>query len=958
MSKRHPFIHLFLFLALVGIALLLVSAPAEAAVIEVPCVADASQALSAAVETANTTAGYDIISLAEGCTYVLPDPALSDETYGLLGLPPITEALTIEGNGASVVRGPNDGFRFIVTGLHVPLAINDLTFANGYAYRVDGSGNGGAIYARGPLSLNNVHFHDNYAQGSGGAVFMGDWDSQLLISNSVFEENVAEEPGGAVSTLADLFVSNSQFITNTAGINGGAIANTTPWKYLTTNIQNSRFAGNSVQGDGDGGALYIERNLTVSSSEFVSNRAERSGAIYFRYGHANIAGTTFEGNEARGRAAGIVAIYATLSLQQSTFAGNAGGWPGATVYLEPARDSHNRLVNNLFVRDSSEDDAATIYVEGVDAQTSNVDILHNTIVDGQLAAKIAVQIVDADEVLFANNIISDYDAGLSVAGSYVQAGYNTYHAIHSGTYQSGPVHMFAGSGISVGDPFFVDPAGGDYHLEHWSYDIDSAYDLGVNVDIDGEFRPKGSRPDRGAYENNSNGRPVAVADAYETMESQPLHIASPGVLANDSDPDGDALYARLRSSPEHAGYFAFNEDGGFTYVAESGYTGQDSFTYNTDDEYELDSAVVTVTITVQFNIPPTAVDDAYEVLENTMLSVPAPGLLANDSDPENGTLYAYPVASPAHAADFTLNRDGSFSYTPQSGYTGQDTFTYYAMDDNDKDSSPATVTIAVVRPNTAPIAAEDAYAVAQDTTLTIANPGVLANDADGDGDPLTAILLSPTAHGALIFGDDAGGGFTYTPNAGFSGQDSFTYRASDGTATSAEATVVITVEAVAPAADFSFTTSGLTATFVDQTPNADIAVAAWAWDFGDGATATLQNPSHTYAAAGAYQVTLTVTGNNGLTDAISKDVAVSGGSSGLTLTVAGYKVRGLQTVDLAWSGAAGAQVEILRDGKLLATVAGDGLYTDNIDRRGSGSYTYQVCEAGTSTCSNEVTVTY
>lgn len=81
-----------------------------------------------------------------------------------------------------------------------------------------------------------------------------------------------------------------------------------------------------------------------------------------------------------------------------------------------------------------------------------------------------------------------------------------------------------------------------------------------------------------------------------------------------------------------------------------------------------------------------------------------------------------------------------------------------------------------------------------------------------------------------------------------------------------------------------------------------------------------------------------------------------------TLAATGYKVKGLQKADLEWSGATSTNVDIYRDGTVIATVSagsdGSGTYTDNIDQRGRGSYTYKVCEAGTPTCSNEATVTY
>jgi len=80
--------------------------------------------------------------------------------------------------------------------------------------------------------------------------------------------------------------------------------------------------------------------------------------------------------------------------------------------------------------------------------------------------------------------------------------------------------------------------------------------------------------------------------------------------------------------------------------------------------------------------------------------------------------------------------------------------------------------------------------------------------------------------------------------------------------------------------------------------------------------------------------------------------------SGITLTATGYKVKGNQKADLEWSGAASTTIDVYRDGIVIATTECDGFYTDNINKKGGGTYTYQVCEAGTSTCFNEATVTF
>ncbi len=106
-------------------------------------------------------------------------------------------------------------------------------------------------------------------------------------------------------------------------------------------------------------------------------------------------------------------------------------------------------------------------------------------------------------------------------------------------------------------------------------------------------------------------------------------------------------------------------------------------------------------------------------------------------------------------------------------------------------------------------------------------------------------------------------------------------------------------------------------------------------------------------------MTLTVTDNGGLSDNEVKSVTVSSApSGGLTLSATGYKVKGVQHADLTWSGATSTSVDVFRNGAKIVTTANDGAHTDNIGSRGGGSYTYKVCEAGTSTCSSNVTVTF
>jgi VCBS repeat-containing protein len=94
------------------------------------------------------------------------------------------------------------------------------------------------------------------------------------------------------------------------------------------------------------------------------------------------------------------------------------------------------------------------------------------------------------------------------------------------------------------------------------------------------------------------------------------------------------------------------------------------------------------------NVAPVAVDDSYTTAQDTPLSVPAPGVLANDSDADSDPLTAVQLSSAVNG-EAALNADGSFSYTPNTGFTGTDSFTYEAHDNNGGVSASATVTISV-----------------------------------------------------------------------------------------------------------------------------------------------------------------------------------------------------------------------------------------------------------------------
>jgi hypothetical protein len=184
------------------------------------------------------------------------------------------------------------------------------------------------------------------------------------------------------------------------------------------------------------------------------------------------------------------------------------------------------------------------------------------------------------------------------------------------------------------------------------------------------------------------------------------------------------------------------------------------------------------------NQPPTANAQSVNVQEDAGTPVTLSG-----SDPDGNPLTYSVVTGPAHGT--LTGTPPSLTYQPAANYTGADSFTF-RVNDGQANSAAATVSIAVQAVNDPPVANGDSYNVAAGGSLTVAAPGILGNDTDVDS-PLTAQLVTGPANGVLTL--NATGSFTYTPTAGFSGPDAFSYRASDGLSTSANATVNLSVAA-------------------------------------------------------------------------------------------------------------------------------------------------------------------
>jgi VCBS repeat-containing protein len=281
------------------------------------------------------------------------------------------------------------------------------------------------------------------------------------------------------------------------------------------------------------------------------------------------------------------------------------------------------------------------------------------------------------------------------------------------------------------------------------------------------------------------------------------------------------------------------------------------------------SPVTTLTGYEAINQPPVVVNDAYSVAEDGTLTVAAPGVLGNDSDPEGQPITAVLDTGPAHAASFALNANGSFSYSPAANYSGSDSFTYRAHD-GIQPSAPATVNITVTGVNDAPVnTAPASVSTTEDAAYAFASGALSVSDVDSGALDVAAHLTATHATvttataGVTVTGngtDDvtvtgpvtavaaAIDGLTLTPEANYFGGATFTLSTSDlghsgsGGALTDTDSVAVTILSVNDAPSFTPGT--------DQTVAEDAAAQSVAW-----ATAISKGPANESGQTLTFQVT-------------------------------------------------------------------------------------------------------
>jgi subtilisin family serine protease len=287
----------------------------------------------------------------------------------------------------------------------------------------------------------------------------------------------------------------------------------------------------------------------------------------------------------------------------------------------------------------------------------------------------------------------------------------------------------------------------------------------------------------------ANQAPIALDDAATVAEDG---SASIDVLANDTDPDGGAVTV-IDVGPAGHGSATLASDGTVTYVPAADYSGPDAFDYTIADGIgSTDTATVAVTVTAT-NDPPTATADTASTNEDTAVTI---DVVANDADIDGDSLTPTAVSSPG-LGSVAISVDGTLLYTPPPDYYGSDSFGYTVSDGNGGTAS-ASVSVSIASVNDAPTAAPKTATTPYQTAVNVTLTGSDVETCD-----LGFQIVSPPLHGTLgtlsnvlcvtflpPYSDSSK--VKYTPAAGWSGTDEFTYRTSDGSLTSPPVTVSIT----------------------------------------------------------------------------------------------------------------------------------------------------------------------
>ncbi|KMT66465.1 tandem-95 repeat protein [Catenovulum maritimum] len=286
--------------------------------------------------------------------------------------------------------------------------------------------------------------------------------------------------------------------------------------------------------------------------------------------------------------------------------------------------------------------------------------------------------------------------------------------------------------------------------------------------------------------NLNNTAPVATTDTFEAIED--TNLTNQNILANDFDIDQHSLTVATQSigtfSTDKNGQISIDISGNITYLAAQNFNGIDSFSYTLVDQLGLESQGLINFIVSNVNDAPITLNDLI-TLDTDSIFISYADLFSNDLDLENSPLTIASFSAPLNGS--LTPTTGGFNYQTNTGFVGIDTFTYSAKDADGALSNTSQVFLKVGSTDNTLLAVDDNFTLNEDSFI---QANLIANDLFESDIAIEINFIQAVSHGVLILGDN--GSITYTPNANFTGSDSFVYQIEQGGQT-AQALVKLSV---------------------------------------------------------------------------------------------------------------------------------------------------------------------
>lgn len=765
--------------------------------------------------------GLDIIKLATDGTYTLTTVHTTGE--GATGLPTITSAISINGNGSTIERSTDSNtpiFRIFHVSTGGNLALDHVRVQNGIAD--DGGTGGGGILNHGTLDITNSVLSGNSAFDGGGIYNL---DGEVIINGSTLNKNTAYNGGGVYNTGGDLTITNSTFSEN-SGYNedgkGGGIFNLTDGMIRVTN---STFVGNSAF---EGGGISIDSASMEIKNSIIANSL--SGSDCFNSGTFLTFGTNFDTDGSCPDFITVVAEELNLGILKDygCFTGTHALLPGS-VAIDAATDC--TLLDGI--TPLTEDQCGRIRPIDFDFDgISLCDVGAYEALDPDIGIKKEVDTNNpnvGDTICYTITLRTDpntaYEGVIVVDKLPEGVAYDPNKVTGPGTY---------------------DPVTGYWDVNAIIY-ADSSVSLKICVTVKDLTDPKNNKitntativlwddPDTSEYEedfsnnedfaditvNPENTPPVAYNDPYPTDEDTFLTVPAPGVLGNDDDEDPNTLTAVKKSDPNHGTLLAFDpNDGSFQYKPDQNYSGPDSFTYSAKDSHQVESkevATVSITVHAVADTPILTVTTPVSGKENEDINL---SIGASTPDDDGSETLSFNISTEALGAKLKLNKieidpDSitttikSWTLGPQqlSNLTitppGPNSFTLLvtatSTELSNNDTAPSlpqtiTVNVSIQVIDKPPVAEDDPnITTAEDTPKFIELKAldeepelltytVVANPVNGtlyysNTDP--NLIYSGSTDPNLIYSSSTDPNLIYSPREDYNGTDSFTFKVKD-----------------------------------------------------------------------------------------------------------------------------------------------------------------------------------